>query len=190
SSARLGLTVKRCRPQQIILAPWPHTIVGPVVFRTGANSDEAAALTPCESSSKPQSCRDPIKVLRCIPKTPMRYVPCAMQNMRWSHGCDQLLAFIRIQKIYGMELTNSINPRPSCRDVDVETTLRQRLKRPVSYEAGSARYENGPLFHGIFSSARKSGQPASRSEIMRGSIGHRMANAGSFQRAPRAASGA
>src|SRR5215470_7762550 len=109
--------------------------------------------------------------------------------MRRSQVYDQLLAFIRIQKIHRMELTNSINPRPSCRDMDVETMLCQGLERPVSYEAGSACDKNGPPRHGTFSSARKSGQLASRSEITRGSMGHRMANAGSFQRAPRAASG-
>src|SRR5262249_15067485 len=53
ASARLRLCVQRSGPQQIILAPWPHTIVRPVVFRAGAKTNEAAAFIISESSSEP-----------------------------------------------------------------------------------------------------------------------------------------
>src|SRR5262249_7001828 len=96
-SASLGLSVKRCRPQRIILTPWPRTIIGPVVFSAGAKSDEAATFIVGETSSKYQGCGDPIKILGCIPKAPVRYVPCTVQNMCRSQARDKPLAFIRIQ---------------------------------------------------------------------------------------------
>src|SRR5262245_10016378 len=97
ASARLRLSIKRSGPQQIMLALWPHPIIGPIVFCAGAKSDEAASFTVSESSGESQSCRDPIEILGCIPKTPMRHVPCTMQNMCRSHACNQLVAFTQIQ---------------------------------------------------------------------------------------------
>src|SRR5262249_12694427 len=114
----------------------------------------------------------------------MRHIPCTVQNMCRSYVCDQLFAFIRIQKIHGMELTDSTSRSSSRCDVDVESTVHQGFKRPMSYKTGSAGDKDGTPLHRISSSDRKSGQPASRSEITRGSMGHWMAKVGSFHRAP------
>src|ERR1051326_1473621 len=104
--------------------------------------------------------------------------------MGWADFCDQRRRLGRLAQIGGMpdDIGGGFAIAAAVDRMDIASFQRQPAQAMRSDKTGSAGNKDAPH-------SEKSGQLASRSAMTVGAAGHWIANAGSFQRTPRASSG-